>query len=229
MKEQLIKLRFILDRLSLRERVMILVTSLLLILVLWMFLIFLPQKNRIEEIKLVAAEEKKQTAFFAEKGKIIEQLARDKTLLGLIRTYQDIQKEIQQVEQQITRFKHRYISSRDLSRLLYSILEETQGVSIEDFSNAPIQKRGEDAALAKPQPSVSSAVSTQSALPSALTNFSGLSGERTQYILTLKGDYFSIMNYLKRLEQSPWQLYWDKLNYKVEAYPQAAYSGGLDH
>jgi MSHA biogenesis protein MshJ len=39
--------------------------------------------------------------------------------------------------------------------------------------------------------------------------------------LQLKGRYFEIVNYLQALEQLPWHFYWQKLDYKVDKYPNA--------
>lgn len=39
--------------------------------------------------------------------------------------------------------------------------------------------------------------------------------------LELKGRYFDILDYLQALERLEWHFYWDKLEYKVERYPEA--------
>lgn len=39
--------------------------------------------------------------------------------------------------------------------------------------------------------------------------------------LTLQGDYFSTLNYLTALENLPWRIHWDSIDYKVTNYPQA--------
>lgn len=39
--------------------------------------------------------------------------------------------------------------------------------------------------------------------------------------LTLQGDYFSTLNYLKSLEALPWRIQWDSLEYQVKDYPLA--------
>lgn len=39
--------------------------------------------------------------------------------------------------------------------------------------------------------------------------------------LTLQGDYFSTLNYLKALEALPWRIHWDHIDYQVKNYPIA--------
>ena len=39
--------------------------------------------------------------------------------------------------------------------------------------------------------------------------------------ITLEGDYFSTLNYLKALESLPWRIHWDSIAYQVKNYPIA--------
>lgn len=39
--------------------------------------------------------------------------------------------------------------------------------------------------------------------------------------LVFTGDYFDTLNYLQALEQLPWQLFWDSIDYHVNQYPKA--------
>jgi MSHA biogenesis protein MshJ len=39
--------------------------------------------------------------------------------------------------------------------------------------------------------------------------------------ITLQGDYFSTLNYLKALENLPWRIHWDSIAYRVKDYPLA--------
>lgn len=44
---------------------------------------------------------------------------------------------------------------------------------------------------------------------------------RHTLLLTLEGDYFSTLDYLKMLESLPWRIHWDNINYQVKNYPTA--------
>lgn len=39
--------------------------------------------------------------------------------------------------------------------------------------------------------------------------------------LEIQGDFAATLDYLRRLEASPWQLLWDRLDYRVERHPEA--------
>jgi MSHA biogenesis protein MshJ len=40
-------------------------------------------------------------------------------------------------------------------------------------------------------------------------------------VITLQGDYFSTLEYLKALEALPWRVQWDSIDYQVKNYPLA--------
>ncbi|AMK78857.1 MULTISPECIES: hypothetical protein [Methylomonas] len=44
---------------------------------------------------------------------------------------------------------------------------------------------------------------------------------RHTMVITLQGDYFSTLNYLKALETLPWRIHWDSIAYQVKDYPLA--------
>jgi len=44
---------------------------------------------------------------------------------------------------------------------------------------------------------------------------------RHTLIITLQGDYFSTLSYLKALEALPWRIHWDNIDYKVKNHPIA--------
>lgn len=50
-----------------------------------------------------------------------------------------------------------------------------------------------------------------------------LTGDLYQYniVLDFVSDYFSTVDFLKKIEKLPWHIYWDSLEYKVTEYPKA--------
>ena len=44
---------------------------------------------------------------------------------------------------------------------------------------------------------------------------------RHTLVITVQGDFFSTLNYLKSLETLPWRIYWESINYQVKDYPIA--------
>ena len=42
--------------------------------------------------------------------------------------------------------------------------------------------------------------------------------------ITFLSDYFTTMAYMQKIEELPWRLFWDKLEYRVKKYPEAEVS-----
>ena len=227
MKESLIKLRYKIDKLTMRERMIILTTVILFLLVFWFLLVYSSQKSGMFLMEINTNREKADAALFIQKRKGIEDLATDNTVAKLVAKYDALKVEMAQLDKKIQRYDQRFISENELAKLLYSMLEKTEGVRIDGFSNtAYTQGKGtetiEEPAAASSEPkSTTTAVTHIVATSVAGIQQPELPTERMQYKLTLHGDYFSIMAYLRRLEHLQWQLYWDKLDYVVGVYPQA--------
>ncbi len=228
MKESLIKLFYKIDRLTLRERIIISVTAILVLLVLWLLLIYSPQKKSLTKMNLETQQENTDTLVLTQKRKTIENLATDNTVPKLMAKFDSLKLEMQQLEEKASRYNQRFISEDELAKLLYSILKQTDGVSIQSFSNTAFSTNHATETVAAPVGVVSS-MPTDAATSAPSTSNGAtqdlplpeIPSERMQYKLTLNGDYFSVMAYLSRLEKLDWQLYWDKFDYKVTSYPQA--------
>ncbi|WP_058462974.1 hypothetical protein [Legionella adelaidensis] len=207
-----------------RERLVLISSLLFFILCMWFLLSFLPQNGNLNTLSQKIAEENKKTAEVLQKKENIEKLAKENTVIKLVQKYKDLKKEEAILDQKLMRYDQRFISNRELARLLYSMLLQTRGVSIESFSNIDHMAEREAKIMNTAIPAAASSSTSHrnnNLLPGTTSNdlVGKLPPERTQYKLTLKGNYFSILNYLARLERLKWQLYWDKLEYKVEQYP----------
>ena len=227
MKEYLIKLRFKIDRISLRERIIILAGILASVTILWLFVFYYPQKGVLEQTRQVLDAEQTAIATLVQKRQSIENIAKDDTVIKLLNKFERLKVDMQQLQNKVVRYDQRFISEQELAKLLYSMLEQTRGVTIQNFSNVDFIQSTLPETLAAQAP-VSSATSTPTSGQTSPPNAElapnkpeKAPGQRVQYMLTLEGDYFSIMAYLERLEQLPWQLYWDKMDYQVKNYPQA--------
>ena len=245
MLNQVIKLRFHIDRLDLRQRSILLSTVVVVMLLLWYILFYMGQQQKITELKKTIQTLTIETAELIQKRAAIENLLQDDTIKKLLARHEHLTKQIDVLETMAKRYEQRFIGPQELGKLLHSLLKQTTGVRVEHFSitkkmdalpeedailkaNATDSKTKETAASQLPpkttgapnRQSLKTASAASSILPANATAQKQLSG-RVLYTLTLKGNYFSILNFLKRLEQLKWQLYWDRLQYQVDNYPEA--------
>lgn len=222
-------LRFKLERLNERERVLVLLSTLSALLFLWYLLSYSPQSNALNRTKMLINDTTLSTTQLAQKRTMIESLVKDNSVSKLMARYENIKKSMQDLEANIKRYQTRYIDYSQLNSLLYSILQQTTNVSIVTFSNTStvITEGTEDIPPPASVPTGSTpppatAASTQTpAVPASAPPPSGPKVERYQYKLILKGSYGSITEYLSKLETTGWQFYWDKLIYVVQTHPDA--------
>lgn len=227
----LIKLRFIIDRLELRKRILLLTTTLVVLVGLWFLLLYLPQKSAIADTREAIESERKEAASLIQQRAAIENLIKDDTVQKLTARYERLKEQMKALEEKAERYQHRFIGHKELANLLHSMLKQTPGVTIEHFAIAT--KKGIPGQQDPPSTTMPANNTTQttgapattgapdSSIPAVSSSPVKQPASRVQYTLTLNGDYFAIMNYLKQLEQLEWQLYWDKLDYQVQTYPAA--------
>lgn len=121
---------------------------------------------------------------------------------------QNIQSSQQQLtlqEQLLTDYLQKMVPPTKITTLLRNLLQQqNDGLNLVSLNNEPVEP-----------------ISL-----SELTNAEKISENDSvlfQHTATIKlaGSYQQLHHYLTMLEQSPWQLFWDQLDYKVTSYPNA--------
>ena len=205
------QLRLKIERLSERDRTLLLVIILLILFGLWFFGVFSIQRGFLNRAERKIQMMRSEIANIMQKNHLIETLVASPDVTRLIARFKELTEEKQSFEKQYLKYTHRYIESRDLAKLLHDMLKETDGVIIDDFATVSLSS--------KVQTGHTASMSQDLTLP-LQSAAQTLSMDATYYQLVLRGDYFEIMNYLKRLEEIPWRLYWDKFDYTVSKYPE---------
>jgi MSHA biogenesis protein MshJ len=205
-KKQYYQLKLLLEQQSERDRLLLLVAWVLGFLGLWFFIFYEPIVEQHSAVVVNNERMQKQITELNQKRRIIESTASNPNTANLIDRYNLLLVKIQEMDTQYKRYNERYISQKDLSRLVHDMLKTTSGITLVDFSTIP-QDRVEPVS---PKPNASSSTVP----PKAVAMIS------QQYRLIIQGTYFPVMNYLKQLEDLRWNLYWDKFQYKVETYPK---------
>ena len=224
---QLIKLLFKFNRLSERDRLSSIGIVIFLLFGIWYFLIFSSQEITLAKINTSITQQQLTLNKSIEKRAIVESLIKDNSITQLAAKHEQLQKEMKGLDKEIERFQGRYIDDRELAKLLYSILQQTSGVSILGFSNVTNTNEELTSDLPPPiQTTLSASTATGNAVPANTQNADASASlqndmEKHYYRLTLKGNYFSILEYLQILESARWTIYWNEMNYTVTAYPEA--------
>ncbi|KTD05590.1 type II secretion system protein M [Fluoribacter gormanii] len=201
------------DRLSERDRILLLFITIVILLFLWFFAVVKPiLKSKYQKEQQIQKIDK-QITILTQKKKIVEILISNPETVKVINQFKELTTEITTLDKEIIRYNKRYIAERDLAKLLHDMLKQTMGVTIENFGTVtPL-----------PSPPSINQQTTNTAAPKTSpvqTPALPLTIQANHYRLIMRGTYFPVMRYLQRLEQLPWQLYWDKFDYTVTKYPQ---------
>jgi len=211
----LTKIQFKLDHVPFLNRVAVLGGVLFVMLMLWLLLIYFPQAEQAAGIHEQIRQLENQNMRLFQRNERMLRHIKTHDMDSLIEQHQQLRAEEQALEQEIKGYRYRYIDDKALAALLHAILKDMKNLKIENFSTLVQTKTLVKAA------SSSVDTKTKAALPEKLGPINPHAApEETRYSLSLRGDYFSILKFLKRVEGLKWQLFWDKFTYHVEKYPE---------
>lgn len=193
-----------LDAFSLRERVLLLLCVLAVLIGAWQLLIELPQEQRREQIQqqrdAVAADTKNQRAQ-------LEALASIDSGESLTRELEQLRNQVAQLDESLASLSQGLVSADQLPEILQEVLVSTTELTIRRVRTLPV----EELHLS------SSAGDTGSRNDEQGVPSTGV--YRHSVELEMAGDYFEVLNFLQRLEGLRWRFYWDRLDYEVADYP----------
>lgn len=203
------------NAMSLRERVLILVTLLVaLALPTFNYLIEPAQK---ETLKLRISQQQLQTQ--NAESQVNYQLAKAAKIqdpnIALQQQIERLQQQVEQQRQQLQQRAASLVTPHEMVAMLQQLLIGHQGVKlVEARKAAPVLV----SIPAEPAPEVE----TQ-ADPSATVMQEVVASEiyRHDLELMIEGSFFQIQGFLQAVEQSNRSLFWDSFDYQVDSYPRA--------
>lgn len=186
--------------LSTRERVLVLVAVLAMLIAAAQFLFFGPlqQQRKTEQEMQVDIQRR------------YEQLENELAQLQAWQSKQEdgsqlatVQQQLDSIDQQIGQLSQRMVPPEQMTALLQQLLAREQGMQVLALEKLPLTAAGDEN-------SDEANAETSSDLPLY----------RHRIRLSLRGSYFDSLRYLQAMEALPWTVYWDSLDYQVEDYPQ---------
>jgi MSHA biogenesis protein MshJ len=203
------RIKVAVGRLSERDRILLLFIIVVLLSVFWYLVVFSLQMNNLNTTHQKTQEAIQQNEALLQKESLIKSIAMSPGAKQLMAHYQELLDEKSKLENNLTHYTQKTIDAKDLAKLLHDMLAHNDGVMIDDFQTIV-------------QPVVMTAGAPQQTPEQAATDITAgsLAVEAVYYRLVLRGSYFAVMEYLKRLELLSWRLYWDKFDYQVSQYPE---------
>ncbi|MBS4051478.1 MAG: type II secretion system protein M [Methylomonas sp.] len=181
--------------LTLREQRLVVGTGLLLLWGCWDSFLYQPQQQERQrlanDIKQIEQLLNSQQALAVE----LETAGRQDPNLQNRQNLAALQQSIGNLKQQLDSGDKRFVPSQRMAAALQDMLKQHGGLQLIGLETQPPKTFG-----GEEQPAWVF---------------------RHTLNLTLQGDYFSTLNYLKALETLPWRIHWDSIDYQVKNYPLA--------
>ncbi len=193
--------------LSTRERNIVLILGLAVLVFLWDALLFGPVQRESKQLKLqmstVESQISKQSKELAE---LMAAVNRDPNS-ELKQRRDQLSSAVAEMDQRLETLTSNLIPPKQMAKVLEQVLRENNNLKLVQVISLPSKKL--------------SGGKTESGKEIAVS-------EDTQVLyrhgvrLELEGNYFDTLNYLRKLEALPWQVLWSSLHYEVQEYPKAS-------
>ncbi|MEE8057820.1 MAG: hypothetical protein V3T17_08300 [Pseudomonadales bacterium] len=207
MKEQLKEWQQKIDAFNQRERILLLVTGVAVVIMLLQSVFIDPvmagRKVLGQQVTQLNQQIQQQTsAQLIISAQLTAGVNRNKT-----KQRDQLQREVDQLNKKITESMVAMIPPRLMPEVLENILSESTDLKLLSLENiqvvAVLEQKDEQAEKSrKPQ------VNKQALY-------------KHGFVLRLRGNYMAAIRYFNELSKLPWRFHWDNLHYKVDQYPNA--------
>ena len=187
-----------------RERLIILVATVILLYTAWDYLFFQPLSKQLEQT---------ESAFDTQK----DERSKTQTVISKLQvnragdTVKKLKQEIHQLEKQVASatesielFSTSFIASNEMVDVLKNLLTKETGLTLLTLKNIPIQA---NSLTAKQIPAEQQSNNPQSDDPEALKTY------KHTFVMELNGSYLNTLNYLQAIEELPWRISLDSVTY----------------
>jgi MSHA biogenesis protein MshJ len=213
------KLAAKLEDMTLRERGIIVGALVVVVVFLWLQFVFDPMERQQKRSRdLVQESETKILALSEEQTMLIEKINQDPNIV-LRRQQTQLVAQIEQQRLLLEEKLQGLVAPSKMVDVLKSVLHATAGLKLVRAGNLPVQKFS-----SAPEPAVSGAVA--GTLAGTLAKDAPKDTEALPlYVhgleLVIEGDFYTIVDFLRRLEGLEQGFQWSMMDYLVTTYPQA--------
>lgn len=184
-------LRF--NRLSSREKILVTAMLILSLWAAWDTLIHQPQQKQKKELQV--SLQNLQTALNTQQ-QLAEQIKRASQNNGGSKKLDEVKQSVNHLRQQLYAGEKKFVPPEKMAEALQDILQQHGNLRLIQLETLPVKPFGtEDQTVTWVY--------------------------RHSMSLVVQGDFFSTLDYLRSLEDLPWRVHWDSVDYKVDGYPSA--------
>lgn len=200
-----------LDQRAPRERLLILVAGLGVVIYVFYLLLIAPQHTEQNRLRERAAAVKEQTDSIRKQLREIEQTygkAIDKTGQAQIEA---LRAQLKAMDPALAEVARSLVSPKEMADLVEQVLRQNRALEVVSIENLPVSLLG-DAPLAVP-----AAEAPASGEPVPVEAGTGF--YKHGMVIEVRGRYTDIVGYLRALENLPWKVFWGQVTLVAEEYP----------
>jgi len=185
-----------------RERILIMVVCVVAVISVWLTLVSDPQRMQHEQLLAQeTAVKRQQEAIQIQINAIIERTQKNPNKVNELKIAQ-LQKSIAIVNDNLQKKMHGFVDPRRMATVLENVLKQKNNLHLLRLESLPAEFILADISKS-----------------SAKKQKTGL--YRHGFVLVLQGSYLHTLDYLKALEELPWDFYWDGIDIEIIKYPWA--------
>lgn len=182
--------------LSQREKLMVIGTALTAIWGSWDHLLYQSIEQQQKSATAAISQTKEQLRSQEQIAAQLEAISRNDPNLIANQQLTQMRQSVDKLKLQLDQGGKKFVSSQSMASALRDMLKQHGNLKLIKLETLPVSGFGND-------------------------NQQPIWVYRHAMSLTLQGDYFSTLAYLKALETLPWRIQWDSIDYQVQAYPLA--------
>ncbi|MCX9155082.1 type II secretion system protein M [Niveibacterium sp. 24ML] len=210
-----------------RERILLCAAAIGVLLGLFWFLLIEPAMNRQAAALAQVQTLRKQLDGLAEQAALLDEARRNDPDLLARQQIERLIKENLELKAALSSKRALLADPREVPARLRDLLAAQPGLELVSLTSLPVQNlMASDPLAAAPPPGAVQSAPLSDTVPSTAVYRHGLT-------IAVRGDYATVSKWLRTVEQLGWQVFWGKLHYEVDRYPQAVatvtiYSLSLD-
>lgn len=202
----------IFNGLLVRERLLVAFSVFAAVYMIFELALLGPAQRKYAQLGADTETQKKQFESLKAEEVVLTKVLTTDPALRLKKEYEQLSAQLEALDKEIIELSAGLVSAGQLAAMLQEVLVLTEGLQLEGLITEP--------PVSIPLPGDSPASQDKQANP-INTSAPQLRIYKQYVSLKLKGNYFQILNYLKRLEGTRWRFYWEALFYQVSGHPDA--------
>ncbi len=213
MKNKLNLLQELINKLSTRERVLVLAGVLSLIYIIWDTFLIVPLQQQNKALLLQYQTIQNQLSDLNKRRILADGLLKNSKRKQLLAEINQVQSEIKNFNQRISERLQGRVAPENMSAMLNDVLQNNTRLELIRINNFPAE------------PFLKDKESSQQTTPSKTDIVNeidpGMAGIYKHSLeMELEGNYLDILAYLQSLEAMQWKIFWDQVRMEVLEHPR---------